>query len=53
MDGPYIRVEDSGLTMPLREDVTTIGRGRSVDVVTRTSLAANEAFARNVPGGTY
>jgi hypothetical protein len=32
MDGPYIRVEDSGLTMPLREDVTTIGRGRSVDV---------------------
>jgi hypothetical protein len=32
MDGPYIRVEDSGLTMPLREEVTTIGRGRSVDV---------------------
>src|SRR5260370_7689962 len=32
MDGPYIRVEDSGLIMPLREDVTTIGRGTSVDV---------------------
>jgi hypothetical protein len=32
MDGPYIRVEDSGLMMPLREDVTTIGRGRCVDV---------------------
>jgi predicted component of type VI protein secretion system len=32
MDGPYIRVEDSGLILPLREDVTTIGRGRSVDV---------------------
>jgi hypothetical protein len=32
MDGPYIRIEDSGLIMPLREDVTTIGRGRSVDV---------------------
>jgi hypothetical protein len=32
MDGPYIRVEDSGLVMPLREDVTTVGRGRSVDV---------------------
>jgi hypothetical protein len=32
MDGPYIRVEDSGTTMPLHEDVTTIGRGRSVDV---------------------
>jgi predicted component of type VI protein secretion system len=32
MDGPYIRVEDSGLMTPLREDVTTIGRGRSVDI---------------------
>ncbi len=32
MDGPYIRVEDGGLMMPLREDVTTIGRGRSVDI---------------------
>ena len=32
MDGPYIRVEDSGTTIPLRGDVTTVGRGRSVDV---------------------
>ena len=32
MDGPYIRVEDSGLITPLREDVTTVGRGRSVDI---------------------
>ncbi len=32
MDGPYIRVEDGGLMLPLREDVTTIGRGTSVDV---------------------
>src|SRR5258708_10266645 len=32
MDGPYIRVEDSGLIMPLREQVTTIGRGDGVDV---------------------
>jgi hypothetical protein len=32
MGGPYIRVEDSGLVMPLRDDVTTIGRGRSVDI---------------------
>jgi predicted component of type VI protein secretion system len=32
MDAPYIRVEDSGLMLPLREEVTTIGRGRSVDV---------------------
>jgi predicted component of type VI protein secretion system len=32
MDGPYIRVEDSGLMLPLREEVTTVGRGRSVDI---------------------
>ena len=32
MDGPYIRVEDSGATVPLRGDVTIVGRGRSVDV---------------------
>lgn len=32
MDAPYIRVEDSGLMTPLRDDVTTIGRGKSVDV---------------------
>jgi predicted component of type VI protein secretion system len=32
MDGPYIRIEDNGLVMPLQEDVTTIGRGKSVDV---------------------
>src|SRR5690348_9374010 len=32
MDGPYIRVEDSGATVPLRGDVTTVGRGRSVDI---------------------
>jgi hypothetical protein len=32
MDGPYIRVEDSGLMIPLQEDVTTVGRGRSVNV---------------------
>src|SRR3981081_952797 len=32
MDGPYIRGEDSGAMLPRRGDVTTIGRGRSVDV---------------------
>jgi hypothetical protein len=32
MECPYIRVEESGATIPLREDVTTVGRGRFVDV---------------------
>jgi hypothetical protein len=32
MECPYIRVEESGATIPLRQDVTTVGRGRFVDV---------------------
>src|ERR1700738_986802 len=32
VEGPFIRIEDSGIVMPLRPDVTTIGRGRGVDV---------------------
>ena len=32
MEGPYIRIEDTGAIIPLRQDVTTVGRGRCVDV---------------------
>jgi hypothetical protein len=32
MECPYIRVEESGTAIPLLQDVTTIGRGRFVDV---------------------
>ncbi len=32
MDGPYIRIEDSGGVIPLSRDVTTVGRGSGVDV---------------------
>ena len=32
MDGPFIRIEDSGAVVALREDVTTVGRGDAVDV---------------------
>ena len=32
MECPYIRIEESGATIPLRQDVTTVGRGRFVDV---------------------
>jgi len=32
VDSPYIRIEDTGEAIPLRDDVTTIGRGLQVDV---------------------
>jgi hypothetical protein len=32
MEGPFIRIEDTGMVLALREDVTTIGRGDAVDV---------------------
>ena len=32
MEGPYIRIEDTGAVITLREQVTTIGRGEGVDV---------------------
>ena len=32
MEAPFIRIEDSGMVLPLRPDVTTIGRGRGVDI---------------------
>ena len=32
MDTPYLRVEETGEVFPLRDDVTTVGRGEGVDV---------------------
>ena len=32
MEGPYIRIEETGDVIPLAEAVTTIGRGSGVDV---------------------
>jgi hypothetical protein len=32
VDTPYIRIEDTGATIPVRDDITTIGRGLGVDV---------------------
>jgi predicted component of type VI protein secretion system len=32
MDTPWIRIEATGSLLDLREDVTTVGRGRAVDV---------------------
>jgi hypothetical protein len=32
VDTPYIRIEDTGELIPLRGDVTTVGRGHGVDI---------------------
>jgi len=32
VEGPFIRIEDSGMVVPLCPDVTTVGRGKGVDV---------------------
>ena len=32
MDTPYVRIEETGEAIPLRDQVTTIGRGLAVDV---------------------
>jgi len=32
VEGPYIRIEETGVMIPLSESVTTIGRGGAVDV---------------------
>jgi hypothetical protein len=32
VEAPFIRIEDSGMVLPLRPDVTTVGRGRGVDI---------------------
>ena len=32
VEGPYIRIEETGAVVPLPEKVTTVGRGGSVDV---------------------
>ncbi len=32
MDTPFLRIEDSGDVAPLRGEVTTVGRGRGVDI---------------------
>ena len=32
MEGPYIRIEETGVVVPLAEMVTTVGRGTGVDI---------------------
>jgi len=32
VDTPFLRIEESGDVFPLRDEVTTIGRGQGVDI---------------------
>ncbi|GIH63601.1 MULTISPECIES: FHA domain-containing protein [Microbispora] len=52
MEGPFIRIEDSGEVVPLRPDVTTIGRGRGVDV-RLTDPSVSRLHAEFVRRGPY
>ena len=51
MECPYVRVEETGATIPLLAEVTTIGRGRFVDIrLTEPSVSMLHAeFVRRGP----
>jgi predicted component of type VI protein secretion system len=52
MEGPYIRVEDSGEVIPLRAGVTTVGRGSSVDIRLRDP-SVSKLHAEIIRRGEY
>src|SRR6202020_175305 len=52
MEGPYIRVEDSGEVIPLRTGVTTVGRGSSVDIRLRDP-SVSKLHAEIIRRGDY
>lgn len=52
MEGPFIRIEDSGEIVQLRPDVTTIGRGRGVDI-RLTDPSVSRLHAEFVRRGPY
>jgi hypothetical protein len=52
VEGPYIRIEDSGEVIPLGEAVTTIGRGGGVDV-RLSDLSVSRLHAEIIRRGPY
>ncbi|HLX47444.1 MAG TPA: FHA domain-containing protein [Streptosporangiaceae bacterium] len=52
MERPYIRIEDTGEVIPLRADVTTVGRGSSVDIRLRDP-SVSKLHAEIVCRGDY
>ncbi|RCV49252.1 FHA domain-containing protein [Marinitenerispora sediminis] len=52
MDGPYIRVEESGDIQPLSSEVTTVGRGQGVDI-RLTDPSVSQLHAELIRRGPY
>ncbi|RNL82301.1 FHA domain-containing protein [Halostreptopolyspora alba] len=52
MDGPYLRVEESGDIMPLNAEVTTVGRGNGADIQLGDS-SVSQLHAELVRRGPY
>ena len=52
MERPFIRIEDTGEVVPLRADVTTVGRGSSVDIRLRDP-SVSKLHAEIVCRGNY
>ena len=52
MERPYIRIEDTGEVIPLHADVTTVGRGSSVDIRLRDQ-SVSKLHAEIICRGDY
>lgn len=52
MDGPYLRVEESGDIIPLNAEVTTVGRGNGADIQLGDS-SVSQLHAELVRRGPY
>ncbi|GAA0387608.1 hypothetical protein Acor_74090 [Acrocarpospora corrugata] len=52
MEGPFIRIEDTGEVVPLRPEITTIGRGRGADI-RLTDPSVSRLHAEFVRRGPY
>jgi hypothetical protein len=52
VERPFVRIEDTGEVVPLRSDVTTVGRGNSVDVRLRDP-SVSKLHAEIVCRGDY
>jgi len=52
VERPYLRIEDTGEVVPLRADVTTVGRGSSVDIRLRDP-SVSKLHAEIVCRGDY
>jgi hypothetical protein len=52
VEGPFIRIEDTGEVVPLRPEITTVGRGRGADI-RLTDPSVSRLHAEFVRRGPY